>query len=426
MPSAQNWGGPASIAGLRNPYNWTTQYDARGLFGRPTPQYPSAVAPGMGEAPYTGAGGMGAAPGAPGTAPGAAPGAGGAPADMFGAAEGGAGPGFGGALGASSGAFTMIGDMSPPIFILQNPVGVPPTGVKPIPPPAHSTIVPSVREFKIAENQSPIPQDRVFFGFNYYNNVNRDLNKVFDVPFHGVQIYRYTSGFEKTFNQGMGSFGLWLPLNNVFARRNEANVPTGGDSTALGNLTIFLKHVLAYDSASGSLASAGIAVSPRTAPRPFAGAPFLLASNTTTIQPFFGYFLNSKKVYLQGFEAIDVPADANQPTMIYNDVGIGYYLYTRPDQTGFVRAIIPTFEVHANIPLNHRSEFNRLDRFGTPDVVNLTYGVNFRLLQRSTLTWGFVNPVTGPKPFAFETTLLLNIYYGRTARRIAAPPIIGG
>jgi hypothetical protein len=88
----------------------------------------------------------------------------------------------------------MIGDMSPPISY-QRVGGVSTSAIRPPPPPdqfTKSLLAPSVRGFKIAENQSPIPQDRVFFGFNFYDDVSKQLNKVFESQIKGVQIYRYT------------------------------------------------------------------------------------------------------------------------------------------------------------------------------------------------------------------------------------------
>ena len=57
-------------------------------------------------------------------------------------------------------------------------------GGQPIPPDprARSLLAPSVRGFKIADNMSPVPQDRVFFSFNYFNDVNSTLNDAFDAP----------------------------------------------------------------------------------------------------------------------------------------------------------------------------------------------------------------------------------------------------
>ena len=49
-----------------------------------------------------------------------------------------------------------------------------------------------------------------------------------------------------------------------------------------------------------------------------------------------------------------------------------------------------------NSPLNHRGFDNPNELAGTPDVVNLTYGLNVEFYRNSLLTFGFVTPVTGP------------------------------
>lgn len=408
--------------------------------GEPMPGYPTL--PGTGPA-GEGAGGM--APGAGGMTPGAgtaAPGAGADASGLGGAGAGaGTGPGFpapaptsGLGLDQSSALsdVPMIGDMSPPMALrkISQNLHASQTTNRPPPPPSRfsrSLLAPSVRGYKIAENQSPIPQDRVFFNFSFYDDANKHLNNVFETPIAGVQIYRYVWGFEKTFNQGLGSIGLSLPLNTVSAKSREASLNSGGSSTSLGNLSVYLKHVFYIDPASGSVFTGGIAITPETGPKSFAGAPFLGTSNTTTIQPYFAYLLNFDRFYINGFNSIDVPYDFNQPTMLYNDVGLGYFLYRDTAANGIIRSIVPTVEAHANIPLNHRGEYNLLDRFGTPDIVNITSGVHIGLYQRSTLTFAFITPVTGPRPFDFEPQLLLNVYFGKTRRSgNLQPPMIGG
>jgi hypothetical protein len=110
--------------------------------------------------------------------------------------------------------------------------------------------------------------------------------------------------------------------------------------------------------------------------------------------------------------------------MIYNDVGIGYFLFRDPDPARFLTGVAPTFEAHVNTPLTHRDPLNPADPAGTPDVVNLTYGVNFEFHRRGVLTFGFVNPVTGPRPFAYEALLLFNFRFGGIQR--PAFPVLGG
>ncbi len=339
----------------------------------------------------------------------------------------------------------MLGDMSPLLnarIVAQQTPGIPqpPPFPPPFPPdqppnipdPRDRTLLtPTVRGFKIADNQSPVPLDRVFFSFNFFDDVNKRLLEFFEAPIQGVQVYRYVFGFEKTFNDGFGSFGLRLPLNNVYAEARGDIITPEGSSTSLGDLTIFAKHILVQNPNNGSLLSVGMAITPPTGPRAFAGAPFLRPNfNTTTIQPFLGYFLNFGRLYLHGFSALDVPSDSRDVTMIYNDLGLGYFLYSDSRPGRILTAIVPTVEVHVNTPLTHRDAFDLFDPAGTPDVVNITSGVNVGLFNNAVMTFGMVTPVTGPRPFDYEVVALLNIFYGGSARR-ATPgrpitPFIGG
>ena len=108
-------------------------------------------------------------------------------------------------------------------------------------------------------------------------------------------------------------------------------------------------------------------------------------------------------------------------TLIYNDIGIGYFLLRRADPERFLTAIAPTFETHVNTPLTHRDPFNPRDSAGTADIVNLTYGVNFEYYNRAVLTFGLVTPVTGPRPFDLEALVLFNVWFGGSPARDVRP-----
>jgi hypothetical protein len=327
----------------------------------------------------------------------------------------------------------MIGDLND--ISVRQTSGTP-TVPQPFPPPKPpsppsprlaTALVTAVRGLKISENQSPRPQDRFFFTFNYFANVNGSLNERFGAPVNDIRVYRYILGFEKTFDNGNGSIGVRLPIDTL---TSNSTVPGrfkkfGGTSTSLGNMNIFAKYILKQDPKTGSLISAGFAVSPTTGGNNFAGATYIQNINTTQFQPFLGYLWIHGKFYLQGFSAFDFPVNENQVTEMFNDIGMGYFVYRSEDPDRFWTGLAPTFEVHINTPLNHRGFDNPNDPAGTPDSVNLTYGLNFEIHRNSLLTLGFVTPVTGPRPFAYEALVLFNYRFGRSARR-ATPPVISG
>jgi hypothetical protein len=318
----------------------------------------------------------------------------------------------------------MIGDLSPFRFhsfqggVSGRAGGFPP----PIPGTrAGAAVYPGLRGFKIAENMSPRPQDRFFFDFNYFNNVNDTIDTRNNVPINHIKAYRYFFGAEKTFNNGKGSIGLRFPINNVTADspNNFISTPT---STAMGNMSVFAKYILEQNPRTGSMASAGFSVESPVGPGSFGGAPYLFGLNTVYLQPFFGYIYNWRNWYLQGFLSFEFPANPREVTMLYNDFGIGYYVFRSQDPTSFVTTVAPTFEVHVNTPLNHRDWFNPTDIAGTPDVVNFTYGLNVLIRRRAMLTTAFVTPVSSPQPFNTEAALFLNVYFGRTRSQLPVTP----
>src|SRR5262249_9784990 len=116
----------------------------------------------------------------------------------------------------------MIGDRGPALTLRQ--VVSSPSIPQPFPPPRPprppspqqaSQLAPSVRVLKISENQSPRPQDRVFFTFDYFANVNGPLNERLGAPIRDIRVYRYIFGVEKTFDDGNASIGIRLPLDQL-------------------------------------------------------------------------------------------------------------------------------------------------------------------------------------------------------------------
>jgi hypothetical protein len=318
----------------------------------------------------------------------------------------------------------MLGDMAPfnTVHQLIHPgLGPPPSPIPGQPPGAPTPSlnqnraaagVPWIRGFKIADNMSPRPQDRVFFTFDFFNDLNGAVNQRLGNQVTNIQVYRYIFGFEKTFLDGTASIGIRMPLDTLSANSQIRGL--GGTTTAVDNLTVFTKFVLWQDFQTGSLVSAGFAVTPPTGPSRFAGAPSSVGFRDTQLQPYIGYIWKKGRTFIQGFEAIDVPTLSSDVTVLYNDVGIGYFLYQAPSRDALITAVVPVFETHVNVPLNHRGAFRFNDPAGTPDVVDLTFGLNFIMGRRAVFTAGIIDPVTGPKPFDLEVTALVNVFFGNT------------
>jgi hypothetical protein len=271
----------------------------------------------------------------------------------------------------------------------------------------------SVGASKVAENQSPMPQDRGYITYNYYNGVSGPSGP--PVPqqqttFNGapatittatpnaprLAIQRGVIGFEKAFLDGNASIAVRVP---IFGAHGDG----GFSQSDLGDVSVFLNVALYRDDA-GNVFSGGLGVTTPTGPNvdTIAGNvhPWLL-------QPFVGYRRNLDNFYLHGFTSVAIPTDGRVVTALYNDVGAGYWLY-RGDGDRLITALIPTFEVHVTTPLNHRQP---TDLITVPDIVALTGGMHIGVGSRSLLTLGVVTPVTGPRPWTVEATVQLNIRF---------------
>jgi hypothetical protein len=341
--------------------------------------------PGPGQAPEPGTGGQPGAPPEAGTTPTAQPGA--APGFNVGGETGRAGT-----AGTTSLAYALKGDL----------LGIPALAF--LPPsafgrgvPTESLLAPSVRSFKLSDNQDPAPQDRVYTNFNYFDNVAADIHRRLGIDLRNIQVYRETFGVEKTFCDQNVSVSVQAPLNTLSA---DSFTPSlGGTDTAMGDVTGILKFIICADRESGSLLSGGVAVTAPTGPGHFADSSVPVLRDTL-IQPFLGYRLGMNRAFLHGFLSVEVPTDSRDVTFLFNDVGVGYVVCQK--QEGVLTAVVPTFEVHVTDPLNHRGIFRSNDPFAAADIIDLTGAVTFELCGHARLALGAVVPVTGPRPFDVE------------------------
>ena len=91
---------------------------------------------------------------------------------------------------------------------------------------------------------------------------------------------------------------------------------------------------------------------------------------------------------------------------LFNDLGVGYFLYRDQACSGWITSVAPTLEVHVNTPLNHRGMNSQ--PIGADDIVDFTFGARFGIGARSDLGAAASIPVTGPKPFDVEALVQFN------------------
>src|SRR5262249_10017519 len=233
---------------------------------------------------------------------------------------------------------------------------------------------------------------------------NSGINNELRAPISNMAAYREIFGIEKTIFNQQASIGFRIPLNTLTV---DSTFPgLGGSSTSTGNFSSFFKYMF-YQDNRGDVLSAGLDLSFPTRPSTYAGFPTFLGLNSMDIQPFLAYLFPFDRLYFQGFTSIAVPTDRRLATMYYFDIAVGYFVYRAENRRAFISAIVPTFETHLNIPLNWAG-FQPNFLGGTPDVVDLTFGLNIGLANRAVLSAAYVRPVTGPLPFVGEFALTLN------------------
>src|SRR5262245_638069 len=256
-------------------------------------------------------------------------------------------------LASVSNMFGDLGGLTSAVGGIQNPNGVVGKISFDLPMNAGS------KTAKIAENDNPIPVDRIFFNYNHFQNVFSIGEEPVSPPGPAVlrqePIDRYTVGFEKTFNDGWNSIELRMPFNGTFDTNLQTVGINGGN---VGNLAVVLKSLLYLD---GNLAvGAGMAIDTPTA------TAITVRMDVTNLRfenqavhllPYIGFLWNpgdptwgwGDGLFVTGFAQIDVATNSNQVNFVgpdntpvqplgklteqnlaFLDIAVGYWLYRDP------------------------------------------------------------------------------------------------
>ena len=195
--------------------------------------------------------------------------------------------------------------------------------------------------YKIADNESPEPQDRVFLNYNYFK-IRGNYPDI--APFvEGIDLHRLTVGFEKTFWNGHASVGLRAPFfsSNYNGRTLiQPNADNGFDvavplvdeleDSELGDITLIFKASMGC-CVQHKLCTFGLAVTIPTGPSIEA---FDLSTynfqdkHSGILQPFVGYLWTGNNWYVHGFFSVAFPTHTGDDVItLFSDIGFGYYLY---------------------------------------------------------------------------------------------------
>jgi hypothetical protein len=286
----------------------------------------------------------------------------------------------------------------------------------------------SVGRMKIAESNSPIPRDRVFFSYSLFHNVPFDSRD--------PDVNRYTPGFEKTFWNGRGSVELNVPFASTLDSNMVAGELTNGSHTEFGNATGIVKFLLWNDENWAFAGGLGVGVPTADdviVSRADGRALIAIDNDAFHLQPFLGLvWTPSDRFFAQGFAQVDVDLDGNpvwadlqgtglqrwgrlqDATLMIADVGIGYWMYR--GGAGRVTGVAPVAELHYNRSLEEQNELRQGNLvIGNSnrdiDVLNTTIGLNVELLNMALLTAGYTAPLASEEDRQFdgEFRLMCNI-----------------
>lgn len=308
------------------------------------------------------------------------------------------------------------------------------------PDPAAGGVV--VGRQKLSENTSPIPRDRVFLNYSYFDNT--------PLAPGGVNVNRITPGFEITLFNDNASIEARFPMASTLSSDIQVTGSTfsGTDYShgEFGNITLFYKHVL-WEGRT-ALISAGVGTALPTADDlTFStfGTPALVVQNESVhLLPFIGgAYVPNQRLFAQWIVQVDTDLNG-QPvqfdgvqgptqgrlqdrTYLFASGSVGYWMFYNPNATSGLTGLAPMAELHLNQSLTRGDSVSSgIDTIGAPQhftLFNAVLGGTAQFGQNVTLHGGYAFPIGGGRDAQFdgEFRLMLNWFFGGPRRFRTVP-----
>jgi len=293
----------------------------------------------------------------------------------------------------------------------------------------------AVRRIKLSENNNPLPRNRVFFNYHFFNDVRGNLGDV----------SRYTLGVERTFADGQASFEFRVPFAATLDNIQTVNPPFDRNFE-FGNAALIWKILMWQQQAWSFTTGTGVTIPIAASTELFLGPTNVLEVENDSVHflPYMAAAWNpNSRFFSQTFVQFDidpygntvfadVPDLANLPTgprtlpaigkfndatMLFVDVGFGGWLY-RNNCGRLVKGIAEVVEFHYSTTVSDTDqvEGNGLllgDLSRRLDVLNVTLATHFSLRGGLEVSSGFGIPVRSgfDKPFDFEYLLQVDKTY---------------
>ena len=281
----------------------------------------------------------------------------------------------------------------------------------------------AVRRVKLAENNSPVPRDRFFLDYRFFNDVQSGVGDV----------NRYTTGIERTMFMGEASIEARFPFAATLDSLQFENAAFARDFE-MGNFVFTYKHALLYTDTYLVSSGLGVAIPTGSDTHLFRqnGPQVLRIDNESAhVLPFIAGLLTPNDAnWLQGFLQFDVPTNGNSvygdasgnslpligvlqdSTWMFFDLSAGHWVY---EGDGVVQRAGLLGELHYNTTLNDAdivtgNGITVTDFANRLDIVNGTAGMHFVFNNRWTATVGMTIPLRDgdERQIDFETAVLIN------------------
>jgi hypothetical protein len=301
----------------------------------------------------------------------------------------------------------------------------------PVPATTDIPLAAGCRRVKIAENNKPLPQDRVYLLYNHFHNA-LIFDRLGAVAPRDISVDQYTLGFEKTLFDNLWSVGLRMPFADEMSAASPDLSVAGG---RVGNLAILLKRQVFQTDTAAAAIGLGIdlptgsdvtGLTPATA--------YLLDNQAVHLLPYVGLIGTPDEIWFwEGFAQIDVPTNGhaielsalgpgtlgmfNEQSLMYLDLSLGCWLYRNPCAR-WMTGLASVVELHYTTTLQASDSVVGVIPGGTlaiqnsanrQDVLNLTFGLHTEFARRTLLRVAGVVPVTSGDDRFFDSEIQVQL-----------------
>jgi len=248
----------------------------------------------------------------------------------------------------------------------------------------YSTPNASGRRFKITENVSPIPQDRVFYSYNHFD----DALQVNATDY--TYLDRHLFGGEKTLLDGLFSVELRMVVTDGFdSFQDNATLDRAAE---FGNLQFSFKSLL-YSSCTCQVGG-GVTLSVPTADDTVIDTVLAVENETVFLAPYIGFVSTpSKDTFFQGFLQTDFALGGdsvfdgagveqgvfNEQHLLYMSLSAGHWLYQDSCRNACVNGIAGLVELHYTSAMSDGDSVlvgaNSIAASENLDILNATAGL---------------------------------------------------